>query len=278
MSVRISVVVAAKNSGPDLRRFLADFRATAPEQASLVIVDGGSTDGTSEWLQEIAPRGESRGVRWISQSDDGIAQAWNRGVALADGDWILFLGCDDHFGDPSAWRDARDILAMLPDECGVAAFPVEIVSPGGAVIDTVSPRAGESLLAVNTIPHQGCFHRRGLWARLGPFDGDFPVACDYEFLLRAAGAGVGVRVFQGAAPVRMQFGGASKRHPLRNLREFRAAQIRHGVRRFRLAWWAAWARAAVRCCLGTAFGDGVAAQAADWGRRLRGLPSVWTVR
>ena len=68
--------------------------------AGLVVVDGGSTDGTSNWLETVAADGRTDDIRWISRPDSGIGEAWNRAVALADGDWVLFLGCDDQVGDP----------------------------------------------------------------------------------------------------------------------------------------------------------------------------------
>jgi glycosyltransferase involved in cell wall biosynthesis len=281
VTATVSIVVAAKNSLPNLRRFVEDFRRRRPSGADLVVVDGGSGDGTGEWLETIAAGGRSADVRWLSRPDSGIAEAWNRGVGMAGGDWVLFLGCDDSPGDPAAWRRAVETLERLPDGCGVAAFPVEMMSPGGVSIDSVVPRLGsrgEAFLAVNTIPHQAAFHRRRLWDSLGPFDGDFPVACDYEFLLRVLLAGVEIRTFEGPAPVRMTFGGASKRDPLQNLREFRAAQIKHGVRRFRPGWWTACGMAALRGWLQPVIGEATSRRVADAVRRLRGLPKAWTVR
>ena len=76
----------------------------------------------------------------------------------------------------------------------------------------------------------------------------------------------------------MTFGGASKRDPLQNLREFRAAQIKHGVRRFRPVWWAACGLAALRRCMQPVLGEAASRRLADAFRRLRGLPKAWTVR
>lgn len=281
MTATVSIIMAAKNSLPELRRFIEAFRRRRPAGASLVVVDGGSTDGTSDWLETVAADGRTDDIRWISRPDSGIAEAWNRGVALADGDWVLFLGCDDQCGDPEAWRRAVESLGLLPDGCGVAAFPVEMISPAGAPIDVVAPRLGShgrKFLAVNTIPHQSAFHRRRLWEALGPFDPAFPVACDYEFLLRVLLAGIEIRTCAGPAPVRMTFGGVSKREPLQNLREFRAAQIKHGVRRFRPSWWSACALASLRRWTQPILGDAAARWLADAVRRLRGLPKAWTVR
>ncbi len=281
MTATVSIVVAVKNSLPNLRGFVEDFRRHSPPAVKLVIVDGGSTDGTGEWLETVAEGGRADDIRWISRPDSGIAEAWNRGVAMADGNWVLFLGSDDRLGDPQAWRRAVESLERLPDGCGVAAFPVEMTSPSGVSIDSIAPRLGShggKFLAVNTIPHQSAFHRRRLWDSLGPFDAAFPVACDYEFLLRVLLAGIEIRTFDGPTPVRMAFGGASKRDPLQNLREFRAAQIKHGVRRFRPGWWSACALASLRRWTQPILGDAAAGWLADAVRRLRGLPKAWTVR
>lgn len=276
----VSIVVATKDSLLRLRRLVDAWRGSRPEAAALVIVDGGSTDGTVEWLNDAAPNGGGDGLRWTSRPDAGLADAWNRGVDQARGEWVVFLGADDLPAEPDAWRHAIATLAALPAECSLAAFPVAVVSPAGAVIEVQSPQLGpgnEAMFAVNTLPHQGLFHRRGIWQQLGGFDASYRVACDYDFAIRALVAGETVRLCNGPPPVRMTFGGASKRDPTGNLLEFRRIQIAHQVRRFRLRWWLAWLRGALRGVVRPVIGDAASRRLADAARRLRGLPRAWTV-
>jgi GT2 family glycosyltransferase len=281
MVATVSIVVAVKNGLPLLRRLVYAARYTGLIQSKLVIVDGGSTDGTVEWLADVAPAGSVNDLCWVSQQDSGIAEAWNRGVSLADGEWVVFLGADDIPGDAGAWADAVAVLGELPPSCEIAAFPVSMTSPTGTLIQVVNPSLGpcnRSIFALNTLPHQGVFHRRDLWRRLGGFDASYPVACDYEFLVRAIVAGCEVRLCAGPPPVRMTFGGASKRAPLENLWEFRRVQIAHGVRGLRLTWWLAWVRAVLRAGARPLIGEAGTSRIADAIRRLRGLPRAWTVR
>lgn len=280
MSDSVSIVVATKDGLPWLRRLVAACRDTQLQGATLVIVDGASRDGTVDWLEAEAPGGMAGDLRWMSRPDSGIAEAWNRGVEAARGEWIVFLGVDDLPGEPAAWRRAVESLAKLPTICEIASFPVGMVSPQKADLGVEVPTLGidnREIFALNTLPHQGVFHRRAIWSRLGGFDARFPVACDYEFLVRALVAGANVRLCAGPPPVRMTFGGVSKQDPLDNLREFRRIQILHGVRRFRMHWWLAWARALLRACMRPLIGDPMSRRIADGFRRLRGLPRAWTV-
>jgi GT2 family glycosyltransferase len=278
MAETVSIVIAAKNSLPTLRTMIEATMHLSLDSAAIVIVDGGSTDGTPRWLQSIVPDGRSGRVSWESVADSGIAEAWNRGIRLARGQWVLFLGVDDHVTDVAAWHAAIERLDRLPPECGVAAFPVRIVTPAGAVVADEQPSLGareRQFPAVNAIPHQGAFHRRGLWEAHGDFDTSFAIAADYEFLLRIWKAGVEIRPCGGAPPVAMTFGGKSKLSPLSNVQEFRRARRLHDVRSSLLSEFGELGFAALRTAAAAVLGETTARRLADWGRQVRGLPPVW---
>lgn len=280
MAETVSIVVAVKNAFPVLKSMVESTMRMNLDVTELVVIDGGSTDGTSRWLQSVAPHGRSGALSWVSFPDSGIAEAWSRGTRLVRGQWVVFLGADDRVADAAVWRLAIDRLESLPPECGVAAFPVRMVTPGGTIVADEDPRLGSGggrFPAVNTIPHQGAFHRRSLWEAHGDFDTSFAIAADYEFLLRVWSAGVEIRLCDGPPPVAMTFGGTSKRSPLVNVREFGRARRLHGVRVSPLSLCRAWGFAAVRCGAAAVLGDSLARRLADWGRRMRGLPPVWSM-
>ncbi len=276
----VSMVVAVKCDWSGLQRFIAAITALCSAGTEVIIVDGGSNDGAAEWLANLPVVPGSPLVTSVSAMDSGIAEAWNRGIRLARGRWVLFLGVDDQVTDIRAWHAAIEQLDTLPPECGVAAFPVQIVSPAGAIVADEQPSLGSrgrQFPAVNAIPHQGAFHRRGLWEAHGDFDTSFAIAADYEFLLRIWKAGVEIRPCGGAPPVAMTFGGKSKRSPLGNVQEFRRARRLHDVRTSLLSECGELGFAALRTAAAAVLGETTARRLADWGRRIRGLPPVWDV-
>jgi GT2 family glycosyltransferase len=274
----VSIVVAIKCDLRRLQCFLTAMNRLLCADTEVIIVNGGSNDGTADWLADLPVVPGRPLVTSVSVMDSGIAEAWNRGIRLARGQWVLFLGADDHVTDVAAWHAAIERLDRLPPECGVAAFPVRIVTPAGALVADEQPRLGprgRQFPAVNAIPHQGAFHRRGLWEAHGDFDTSFAITADYEFLLRIWKAGVEIRPCGGVPPVAMTFGGKSKRSPLGNVLEFRRSRRLHDVRTSLLSECGELGFAALRTGAAAVLGETTARRLADCGRQIRGLPPVW---
>ena len=89
---KISIITITFNSEEHLEQTIESVAAQTYPSIEYIIVDGGSTDGTLD----IIKRHEEDIDRWISEPDDGIADAFNKGIALATGDFVYFLNSDDY--------------------------------------------------------------------------------------------------------------------------------------------------------------------------------------
>jgi glycosyltransferase involved in cell wall biosynthesis len=262
MPIKVSIVVAAKNAKQLLEGLFESLAALPPDCRSaceVVVVDAASSDGTPMWLDRMITENRSPLLRFLSEPDTGIADAWNKGVRLAKGDWVLFLGADDRVAEGEAFPAALTVLASASLQVAAVAFPIIVFglpNNSSAVCTPVLGRNNASFQQVNTLPHQGVFHRRKAWQRHGPFDTRFALAADYEFLLRLVSHGEPVVLAASLPPVRMAAGGISKQDPLRVLREFRFAQSLHGVAGVRWRWWMALLKTMIRRTLASAFGPG----------------------
>jgi glycosyltransferase involved in cell wall biosynthesis len=154
-----------------------------------IVIDGGSNDGTLSLLKSINdPR-----VRWISEVDNGQAAAINKGIAMAQGDIIAWLNCDDLYL-PGAIQAAVTAFENNPSaqwlvgRCG-------IVNEEGAPIRHAVTRYKDRLLSsfsfrrllqINMINQPAVFWRRDFGLSCGPLDESLHYTMDYDLWLRMA--------------------------------------------------------------------------------------------
>lgn len=210
MSAKVSVVTAAYNARTALAATVANVAAVGGIEH--VVVDGASTDGTPEYLA-------GTDTRWISEPDRGIADAMNKGIAMASGEYILVLQAGDVFAPDI------DIDAITGDLDGadIVSFDVLVTHPTGDVRFR-SHGFGAKLERSMCVPHQGAFVRRDLYDRIGAFDARYKVGMDYEFMLRAKRGGATCKVVNRIVAV-MPADGISARRDWPNL-EKRLAENR----------------------------------------------------
>jgi glycosyltransferase involved in cell wall biosynthesis len=179
-ATRISIVIPAFNAAPLIGRCLDGLaRQTLPPHEVLVM-DGGSTDGTAAVVQGRAA--QLSGLRWFSAPDRGIYDAMNKGLAQATGDWVFFLGADDRLHDDDV---LRQIAAHLDE--GTDFVHGDVVRVTKQRIEG-GPYDHERLCNQN-ICHQAIFYRRSLLQRVGSYNLDYPVYADWDLNLRCFAAG-----------------------------------------------------------------------------------------
>lgn len=228
MGLTISVVTAVLNRAATVPEALASMQAQRGVRIQHIVIDGGSTDGSLQLLRAQA----DRIAVLVSEPDEGIYHALNKGLARATGDIIGFLHSDDVY--------AHDrVLARV-----AAAFANPAVEAAYGDLDYVTADASRVLrrwrsgayerrrLARGWMPpHPTFFARRAVYERLGTFDTDFRIAADYDWLLRVLGSGV-QPAYIPEVLVKMRWGGASNRSLARLLRKSREdllALRRHGI-------------------------------------------------
>jgi GT2 family glycosyltransferase len=178
----ISVIVPTFNRWPLLRQALDSVLAQSFRDFELLVVDDGSTDGTTEELKKIGPR-----LRLFGTTRKGVAAARNLGVSRARGRFIAFLDSDDTWLPRKLERQAA-FMAQHPE------FQIcqteEIWVRNGI---RVNPRAvhrkpsGDIFLpslALCLVSPSAVMMTKELFERVGGFDESFPVCEDYDLWLR----------------------------------------------------------------------------------------------
>lgn len=180
----ISIVIACKNAKMPLMETLENLNKQQYPAWEVIIVDGGSTDGTPAYL---AKQQYAFVTRWCSESDSGISEAFNKGLALAQGEYINFQGAGDTLFSATTLQEA---FRALPPDIELLCGRVRRLAETGQTVLWDSPRhptvfRRHSLLFKMSLPHQALFTHRRFFERYGTFDHTVRFAMDYEMLLRA---------------------------------------------------------------------------------------------
>lgn len=222
---RVTIVTATFNAAATVAATLASVAEQTVRDLEHIVVDGGSTDGTLGIVRAAAPA-----ARVVADFDHGIYDAFNRGLALARGEWVSFLNADDAYAGP---RTLEQVLAAADAEPAAELLvgDADLVAADGRVVRQVRLGGRLRLDADNEVCHQATFMRREALLRLGGFDATYALAGDYDLLLRALAAGIRPR-FVPHVLAAMRAGGRSADERAVRLEFMRAWRRRTG----RLPW------------------------------------------
>jgi glycosyltransferase involved in cell wall biosynthesis len=176
----ISVVTVCRN----VAETIEDTLQSVAEQQKVdglvehLVVDGASQDDTLQIVQQFSA------VRWISEPDEGISDAFNKGARLASGDYILFLNADDYLYDDTVLYDVVNFIKANRHPVWIVGDVAE--SKGGdlTLIQKRYPPSCWSLMFRNRIPHQAVFLQRKVLDEVGGFETRFKTSMDYDLFER----------------------------------------------------------------------------------------------
>lgn len=177
----LSVIVACKNAAATIRKCLDSLVAQKESLAEIVVMDGGSTDGTLRILDEF----RRRIAHFESKKDGGISHAWNKALAHVRGDWIYFLGADDFIWSPDVFERIAPSLRSADPTVTIVYGNVTVLTEGGqpvAVGGRPWEEARQAFLQGANLYHQGVFHRRCIFNDRG-FDLTYAIVMDFEVLI-----------------------------------------------------------------------------------------------
>ncbi len=272
----ISIIVAVFNGTKTLQQCIDSVSQQTYPHKELIIIDGGSDDGTVELLKA----NNQQITLWISEPDNGIYHAWNKGLAKAKGEWIGFLGSDDYFWDTTVLERMARHLEKLPPDIRLVYGQIMLLNSKdeelhlyGGPWQNVKKRFKQLM----SIPHLGMLHHRSLFEQNGGFDESFRIAGDYEFLLRELKT-ADAEFIPDIVTVAMRQGGISSnpQNSLFQLHEVRRGQRKQGLKLPGASWVMAMSRVYIRLLLWRLVGEKGTRKALDLGRHILGLPAFWT--
>jgi glycosyltransferase involved in cell wall biosynthesis len=210
---KISVIVATYNSAATVEKSLKSALDQTYDNMEIIIIDGGSTDSTIDLIK----RYQDKRIYIISEPDDGIADAWNKGARLSSGDYVYFLNSDDYL--PS------DYFSCILHEISQSREP-SIYFGNTWLVNIISGKTTKYLGGYNLISRYkgfgffftSVFLSRDALERVGEFNTKRRIAIDTDWLFRAEKHNV---AFANHKQYNyMQSGGVSQRERVRAYKEY----------------------------------------------------------
>ena len=225
-SEKVSIITATFNNSNTIEDTLSSVLSQSYGNIEFIIVDGCSTDGTLELIKKREPQFKTNltSYKFLSEKDEGIADAWNKGLKLASGDVIFFLNSDDWISK----KTVENAVSFLNTN------NLELVYGRCNRIDKNKNHIGsfqKKFTKYRVIWDFGfsfttCFCTKKVYEKVGGFNTDYKIAIDSDFLLRCIKNNI--KFIRGTQEVFMRIGGVSTKYRFKAQQEYKKALLNNG--------------------------------------------------
>lgn len=174
---KVSVVTTTYNDIENLKRILAEVKKQTYPNIEHIIVDGGSTDGTVELLKELEEKEPGR-ISWMSEKDNGIYDAINKGIRMATGEIVGC--CFDRYADEGVLMRMVEIM----EKEGTDGVHGDLCYMDGDRI-VRKWHQGQGVIRSGWMPgHPTLYLKKEVYDKFGLYRTDYRISGDYEFMVR----------------------------------------------------------------------------------------------
>lgn len=175
--MNLSIITINYNNNVGLERTIKSVVGQNLQNIEFIVVDGSSTDGSVE----IIKNNEVYISKWISEKDNGIYNALNKGIKMATNDYLLFLNSGDHLF-------SNTVLSTIDKHISgedLICFDIHVLGQGFDQINKHPNKISFSFLFHETLAHQSVFIKRSLFDKVGFYDESLKIVSDWKFFIHA---------------------------------------------------------------------------------------------
>jgi glycosyltransferase involved in cell wall biosynthesis len=177
----ISIVIATYNAEKNIYKCLTSIENSITNQCELILIDGNSKDET---INEIKRKEKIVDIL-VSEPDLGIYDAWNKGIKLSSGDWIMFMGSDDLLFENSLSIYLNFLKKNDVQKCDYICAQNQYLNFENKLIKKIGKEPSWSRMKYYMpAAHVASLHNRKLFDEVGYYDLKFKICADYELLCR----------------------------------------------------------------------------------------------
>lgn len=217
----ITIITVVYNGEKYLEETIQSVINQTYDNVEYIIIDGGSTDGTVDIIKKY----EDKIDYWVSEKDNGISDAFNKGITASTGIRLLFLNAGDHFYTNEILADLRPVFIEYFDT-DLIYGKIMLVDNERNEIKAYGKAPEYKILRRHmALPHQAIFHNTLLFEKYGLYDTSIKTCMDYELIMR----NFSVLKFHFIDKIisNMLSGGISQTHIIKLYKEHLAIQLQY---------------------------------------------------
>lgn len=174
--IKVSVIMPLYNAAKKLRRAIDSILEQTYKNIEIIVIDGGSTDGTQDIIKEYG----DKIAYFVSEKDQGYGDALNKGIAVATGEYSIILAGDDFFIPRGIENFVNDIEGTPDVWCG----NMFVLKSPGVLTKFVRASSLEELNNYKVMAHPATFFRIKAFQKYGNYDISYKINCDTELIAR----------------------------------------------------------------------------------------------
>lgn len=178
----ITVITVVFNGASTIEDTIKSVMSQTYDNVEYIIIDGGSDDGTLEIIQKY----ESVISYWVSERDNGIYDAMNKGISLATGEYLGMLNSDDYFAMPNVLQDIAEAFNAHNADCVFSCLNIVDRNNSCRVlrcyrVANLHPR----FFRIGIMPpHPTLYCKKSVYEKVGYYRTDYRAASDFEIMIR----------------------------------------------------------------------------------------------
>lgn len=228
--MKFSIITVVYNNKDTISDAMNSVLSQNYDDLEYIVVDGASTDGTFEVIKEAIKRCPERSINFISEKDNGIYDAMNKGIGLATGEVVGLLNGDDVYAGNLVLKKVAGVFAdSSVDSCYADLVYVDKFDMNKVIRYWKSCDYRNGLFSKGWAPpHPTFFVRRKVYEKYGVFDLSYSMGNDVDLMMRFLSKYKLKSVYVPGIFVKMRFGGVSNKNVInivrQNLELFRAGE------------------------------------------------------
>lgn len=208
---RFSIITVCRNN---LEELINTYDSVYNQDQSLfewIVVDGNSSDGTKEWLAD------NNTSQWVSEPDDGIFDAMNKGIHLSTGEFLIFMNSGDTFANYDVLKNVNEFIVQNNTPYFIYGDSIDVDEKGGEHYRKAK-HFSKNWIGMIT-QHQAMFFNKNALDE-STYSYDYPITADYAFISEFLERVDRNKIHHIGIPIcKFSMGGTNETHRIKALRE-----------------------------------------------------------